>query len=517
MGSLAYLLSRKAVNRIKEAFHKPVELIIIVVFVFLIGFTVFAGNQGPVQGGRSIEEFYAIILAIYTLIFVLTAKGGFVNGASMFSMADVNLIFTSPRKQNGVLFYGLLNQLGRSLLLGVFILYQYSWVHDCYGVGFSVLLMVLVGYGITVFLSQMLSMLIYSLTSGDDKKNKIGKAVFWLVVGAFFAYLIAKAYLGEDDLLSNVVKAANSAVMKFFPITGFVQMGVVGAIAKNYTYLAIGIACFAAFCVLYFASVSIINADYYEDVLKATEVSFSAITARKEGKALETAPRNVKVGKTGFEKGEGASAIAYKHKIENRRSKFLVIDALGLIMALITIAVGYFSGDAIIALACNAYIMIFTVTAGRWAKELSLPYIYLIPEPPFKKLLHTLREQFPSLVAESVIIFTALYFLIYMSIAEAVTFAIARVSLGFMFIGVNLLISRILGNSGNKAFIIFIYFILAFLFAAPGIICAVLLYNILYLQLWICVLAMSIVNTMVSLLLVYFCRNILECSEYNNK
>lgn len=518
MGSVAFLLSRKMLNRIKEAFHKPAELILIVLFVFLMGFTVFAGNiEGSTAALRDINELYAIILALYTLIFILTSKSGFVNGASMFSMADVNLIFTGPKKQSSVLFYGLLSQLGRSLLLGFFILYQYTWLHDSYGIGFGVLVIILVGYGVTVFLSQMLAMLIYSVISGSDRKNNILKTVYWLVIGAFFAYLISKAYLAGGDLLENIVETANSAVMKFFPVAGFVQMGVVGAVSKNYLSLFISLACFALFCVLYFVLISVINADYYEDVLKATEVSFSAITARKEGKAVEAAPRNVKVGKTGFKKGEGASAIAQKHKIENRRSKFFILDTMGIVMAAITIAVGYFSKNAIIALAFDVYIMIFTVSTGRWAKELSLPYIYLIPEPPFRKLLHTLREQFPSLILQSAIIFGVLCCFIEMTIPEAVTFALAKVSFGFLFIGVNLLVSRLLGNSGNKTFIIFVYFFIAFVFAIPGIVSAFIAYSMFFTGIWLAVAIMSLINIVVSLVLVFLCRNILEYAQYNNR
>ena len=40
-----------------------------------------------------------------------------------------------------------------------------------------------------------------------------------------------------------------------------------------------------------------LNADYYEDVLASTEVSFSAITAKKEGRVAEAAPRKVKIGR----------------------------------------------------------------------------------------------------------------------------------------------------------------------------------------------------------------------------
>ena len=114
MSSLVFLLSRKLKNRLREMLRRPSELIVLVVFVGLIGVTIFTGNHSlPADGMRSVEEFYAIVLALYVFEFVLIAKNGFLNGASMFSMADVNLLFTSPKKPQTLLTFGLFSQLGR--------------------------------------------------------------------------------------------------------------------------------------------------------------------------------------------------------------------------------------------------------------------------------------------------------------------------------------------------------------------------------------------------------------------
>lgn len=518
MGSTIYLISRKAKNRIKEAFHRPTELILIIVFAALIVFTIFTGNQADISGGvyRPKEELYAIIFALYALIFFMTAKSGFVNGASMFSMADVNLIFTSPKKQTRVLTYGLLSQLGRSLLLGFFILYQYSWAHDSYGIGYATLLVVLLGYAVTVFLSQMLAMLIYSLTSGDDKKNKALKTVFYVLCGAFLAYVVYAAYSNPNGFLAGAIEAANSSVMKFFPVSGFVYMAVVGIIEKNLTLIIAGLCCVVAFCVLYFVLVNLINPDYYEDVLKATEVSFSAITARKEGKAVETAPRNVKVGKTGIGNGSGASAIFYKHLKENRRSKFMLIDVTSLIIAAVTVAVGYFSKSATIAVAANAYSMIFTVGTGRWAKELGLPYVYLIPEKPFKKLLFMLLEQLPTVLCESVLAFVPLGILLSLSAFEIAALVLVRFSFSFLFIGINLMMERVFGSADNKALVITVYVVFAFLFSVPGI-AAFSALSVFSASVALAFSAMALANVLIALILIYACRNILECAQFNNK
>lgn len=518
MSSLCFLLTRKFKNRLKEIFRRPSELIVLLVFVGLIGVTVFTGsNSLPSAGTRSKEEFFAIVLALYALEFVLIAKNGFLNGASMFSMADVNFLFPGPKKSQLVLTFGLLSQLGRSLMLGVFILYQYSWVHDTYGVGLGTVVAVLVGYGAVAFLSQMLAMLIYSLTSASDKKCRAAKTVFYLVVASFILFLGLKSYRDGGEILEAVCKNANSLAMRFFPVAGFVQYGVVSAVTGEYKGLLIACFCFALCVAAFYLLVSRLKSDYYEDVLKATEVSFSAITARKDGKAAETAPRNVKVGKTGFSKGWGASAIAEKHKIENRRSKVLILDMLSLIFALVTIGFAFVVKDTLYVFMMNVYFSIFTVGAGRWAKELLLPYAYLIPEPPFKKLLNMLREQFWSSLAEAVITFLPFCFLFETSLPAVFGMMLAKLSFSFLFVGVNLILQRFFGNGGNKALVIFLYFFLAALCSAPGVAAGVGASMLIPVFDGVLFFAMALVNTLAALVIIFCCRNILTTAEFNNK
>ena len=359
--------------------HRPSELIIAVIFIALIVMNVFTAGQGGTEyARRDIDEFYAIVFAVYALVFLLSSKTGFVNGASMFSMADVNLLFTSPFSQKRLLSYGLVSQLGRSLMIGVFLIYQYSLLNDMYGIRLWQLLVCLAGYGVTVFLSQMLAMLIYSVTASDDKKCRIGKILFYGISAAFLVYLGLTAYNMNGELLPGVVAASGSFVMNFFPIAGFVRLGVVGLISGNMTNFAVGSLCIAAFVALYYLLVSVIHADYYEDVLKATEVSFSAITARKEGKVAENAPRKVRVGKIGLPGGEGASAIAAKHRVENRRSRVFLLDMTSVIMALVTIGFTFIMKESVGGFAFSVYISLFIVATGRWAKELLLPYVYML-------------------------------------------------------------------------------------------------------------------------------------------
>ncbi|MGN1195375.1 MAG: putative ABC exporter domain-containing protein, partial [Acutalibacteraceae bacterium] len=81
MNALLFLTVKKAKNRIKEMLHRPSELVIVIIFIALIVMNIFtAGHGGMEYARRDINEFYAIVFAVYALVFLLSAKTGFVNG-----------------------------------------------------------------------------------------------------------------------------------------------------------------------------------------------------------------------------------------------------------------------------------------------------------------------------------------------------------------------------------------------------------------------------------------------------
>lgn len=518
MNSTVYLITRKFKNSIKETLKKPGRLIFIIAFAALFIFSVVGNRYVTDSDIKERTSLYVIVTLFYALAFFMTAKSGFVNGASMFSMADVNLIFTSPKKESRVLSYGILSQLSKSVLMGAFILYQYSWLNQSYGVSVGEIIVLALGYAVTVFLAQMLAMLIYSFTCSSDKRNTALKIVFYAVVAAFAlycVYCVGTALKSGGDSGMDALETINRKVLYFFPIAGFVSLAVNGVLSSQVSAIIIGVLCCVVFTALYYIAVSLFNPDYYEDVLKATEVSFSAITASKEGKAAENAPRNVRVGKTGISKGDGASVIFQKHKIENRRSKVLYVDFLSLLFAGAAIVAAYFSKDIITPLTVTAYSMIFTRTMGRWARELSMPYVYLIPESAVKKLFYTVKEQFMSLLIVGIITFVPVHFILGTSIISTVLLVIATLGFGLLLISANLFTARITGSSSNKTFEIMIYFIISAFSLVPGMLAYFALSEAFSLEIGLAV--MNAVNFVLAFALMFFSRNILNCAELNNK
>lgn len=512
MKALVYLTAKKLKNGILQYIKTPSKLIPAIILIAIMLGSAFS-SQGYAHSpyARDIEELYAIIFALYTLIFVLISKNGFYNGASMFSMQDVNLVFTSPIKQSTVLSYGLIQQLGRSLMLGFFILFQSGTVCATYGVGFEVLIYILIGYGITVFLSQMTAMVLYSYTSSDDKKRKTVKGIYTAVIAAFGVYAIYLSYLNGGINLQNLIGAVQSPAAKLFPVSGMIAFAVSGLIEGTLTNVLYGVVYCILFWILYRIAITFINSDYYEDVLQSTENAFSAISARKEGKASENAPRNVKTGKIGITKGFGAAVIAQKHKIENRRSRKFILSAMSLVMVIFTaVSALVFRDEPIAVFAISLYMMTMGIVTGRWAKELSYPYIYLIPESSYKKLLYMIKSEVPAIVAESILCCLPIYIFCQIGFTDAIAMVLARISFAFLLISVNLLLQKLFGESDKKRFVVIFYFLLVLIFSLPGIIAAAALFMTMPFYMNIPLLAMSIVNALTAFLLAFYCRKILE-------
>ena len=80
--------------------------------------------------------------------------------------------------------------------------------------------------------------------------------------------------------------------------------------------------------------------------------------------------------------------------MENRRSGVFLFSNMSLIFMAVIIGCSFFMRDAGLVgiFAFATYMQLFSVALGRFNRELIKPYIYLIPEPPLKKLLYAIKE-----------------------------------------------------------------------------------------------------------------------------
>ncbi len=521
MKALPYLYFTLLKNRIISFFKRPANWIVTLIFAALLGVTIFSGSLEVRNSYRPMSELYAIVSIVYIVLFIITAYRGVNRGTTLFSLADIHLLFPAPLKGQKILLYGLVKQMGTSLTLGVFLLFQYAWIHQQYGMPFSFLLLVILGYGLTLFLGQLTAMVLYSFLSAHQGKRLRAKAVLIALCGLAAVYVLIPVLKDTSSWTLTAADQLSRLPMLLFPVGGWLRAMIVGLWEGQWTPVLWAVAAILLWAGAGVALLSRERTDYYEDVLKSTETAHQALTARREGKTQEMLPENIKTGKTGIGRGLGAAVYYYKHRLESRRGRRFLLDTMSMVMLLIALFFSFVMRDEgfFPPFASATYLQLFTVSTGRWVKELTRPYIYLLPEPPFRKLLHCLRESMLGYLTEAVLLMIPMGLITGLGPFEIVLAIVTRFTFACLFTVGNLLIEKMFSGVKSKMLIMMLYFGVMIILTMPGIILAVLAMSAGFLPMTENVslmTVMSAVNVVLSLPILFLCRNVLDNPEWSN-
>lgn len=170
MNALFFMMRKRLKNSLLELLHHPARLI---AYVFVIGLLLFSGlgnmkqaEPGDLQDIRLLEGIY---LGLLLLIAIPSLLVGLKSGSNLFTMSDVNNLFISPVSPRQILLYGLLRQMGTALLMMVFFFSYAGMAVNMFGVTPLMAVMLIAGFAVTVFLVQLLTMLIYSFSNGNPR------------------------------------------------------------------------------------------------------------------------------------------------------------------------------------------------------------------------------------------------------------------------------------------------------------------------------------------------------------
>lgn len=523
MKGIVYLFCTTIKNSLKEFFKRPSKIIAGVFFAAMLVLVIVSGQMGAAEssgGFRPAAELSALVLALYAVIFFLTAYQGLSSGASFYSMADVSLLFSCPISTRRILLYGLVRQMGTSLLVGFFLLFQYSWLHMTYNLSLAGLVLILIGYAATMFCGQLTAMVVYSATAGDQRRQKLARGVLYAVILLCAAGILIPALTEGGNFLEAAVDAANSPWTMAVPVAGWLRSIAGITLGGSVVDVALGFCLAVAYVGALLILQTRVNADFYEDVLKATEISFSAITAKKEGKLAEAIPQNVKVGKTGL--GRGKDAFFLKHRLEDRRSRFFLFDIMSVIMAAMALLFSYIlRNEGVLPIFIfTTYLQVFTAMTGRWVKELTFPYVYLVPQPPFRKLFSICKQNMLKIAADAVVVMLPAGLILKAGAAGTLALILARMGFGILFMAGNILVERIFGSLTNKVLIMGLYFLTMLLLAVPGVVLGIVLGTILPIGELASAAGFGVTvfwNLLVAAVVGFCCRNILNCAELNNR
>ena len=528
MKALTYLFVTTIKNGLRQLLKKPALVVVYAVFLLMMVFALIPGGNSSISVVMDrLKILRAITFAVFAFIAYSSISRGLKQGSTFFAMPDVNMLFTSPIKPQAVLLYGVVRQMGISAMATFFMLFQIPNMRNLLHLNAVGIFAVISAWFAVLVCAQVLSLCIYSLTAPYPKRRRIGNYVMYAVIGAVVLGLIG-FLLSKGGDYQAVPDYFELPVIDFVPLVGWINAYMTGLITGETGKALLFLALTLFFPTLGIVLVQRTNADYYEDVLQATERTYLMKQAVKEGKgAAKNANQNVRAGKSGMAgKGRGASAFFYRHVTEQRRTGLLFLDKSSLVVIIAAVIGGIIFRNlsakdeitpfliCLISFGALAYILYFLTVTGKFTQELTRPFIYLVPASPILKLFYSNLTTVIKSMIEGLIAFTILALLAGLPWWYAPLAAFTYASLSQLYISISILTQRILGGTNSKVLSTLMYLACAGFLLIPGaavfgILQAVFYYAGLQL-LFISYLAAIGYNIAVSLLVLFLGKGILR-------
>ena len=477
MKALVYLLLTILKNKILNLKKKPIYIVIYgvilvsIIFMFVIAYAV--DTEIRVNEFTDIRVLYSIIFGVASLFLVLQVITGLSSGSTMFNMADVGILFVSPISSKKILVYGLIKQMGTTLVSALFIFYQINTLKSSFGLGATSILGLVLVYAIIVFFTQLLAIIIYILTNSNNKKKFIVKSIMYLLVGGIGIVIFYQYITFGGTIINALLRFIDLKEVLWIPLLGWSVMFMKGVIAGNIIYVGISISLFLITTIAMIYIFTLRDGDYYEDVLSNTELTYNKLMDAKNGK-MNTTMRKVKVNeaRTGLNGGTGAMAIFYRQLLEKKRSsRLLFIDLYTVISA---IGAGLFSyyykgpGGDYILLGVFIYLQVIFTSFGKFSFELVKPYIYLIPAKSRDKILASALVTVMKPCVDSVIIFTIVSIVHKVSPLTCFFYALAYIGTSTIMISYTILCQKLFGGMPSKVISAILSLTMLMLVFIPG-------------------------------------------------
>ncbi|MGI6262147.1 MAG: putative ABC exporter domain-containing protein [Acutalibacteraceae bacterium] len=536
MKSLIFMMRKTMKNILRDLVNHPAKLVAYLLLAVIFLFAVFSSAILPDNGAAGPQKFAdprilrAVFLGLMMLFSVTGALGGMNqnnSGNGFFRMADVNLLFGAPISPRRILVFALLRSTASTLLLSIFILCYAPMLRQNFGFSTAHTALLMGGYLVTLLISQLLSLFGYVVTSGNPRRTKIWRGSVIALTTLFAAGILFAAAQMEGGLcVENLLAALCTKAGEWFPFAGWVTGAVFGVLAGN-TAVAV---LYTVLTVLGFGGIVagflLLQPDYYEDVLESAEKNFAIRQAQKSGQLVETGAKTPRISRRsmGIGRGSGASAFFFKQMKEtSRRSRIPFVDIFTLVMLTVMVlmpkvmqggedgmSAGIAFGSATVA--C-IYLQFFSSSMGAWGRELTKPYLYLVPASPMAKLLWGSALSLLKPAVDAAVIFTVAGLVGNARLPVVVLCALTYISFGAVFTASNILSQRLLGQMTNKGMIILLYMLMLGVILLPGVVVGFVLTVALGLSISWMLVSVIVWNFIVSALIYLLCRATLHSME----
>lgn len=338
-----------------------------------------------------------IIGALVVLMCFWRFLNGDKSGGSIFNMADVNLLFPSPRKPQSILLFRMTLQMGAMLAAALYFVFQLPNLILTLGLDWRVAVSILAVWFLILLFSNLVGVFSYTFFTTYPSAKRFVQPIAYGAMGilvlAFFFY-----YRGSGLTLYAAAKAFfNARAASFVPIFGWLKVIPRLIAGGKIGLLLLDLAAILLLAVGMTVAIWRFRADFYEDALsKAGEVA-EALRAAQES-AMGAVVRRKKDRKDSLRRellfsGEGAR-VFFSKSLANRfrfaKVKIFTKTAFTyLFTAVLFAGFGRWiakTDSVLILMLPLAAIAFFRALGNPILEDTSKNFFFLIPEKTFAKV-----------------------------------------------------------------------------------------------------------------------------------
>ncbi len=409
MKALVYLTWRSFVNNIKRAVKKPVTLLLMIFLAVYAAYVLLAVGKLVTELHFDSTEGLLALLSVWTIYMFFSNFIGYSSRKGIiFRPGHPHFVFPAPISPKLVLIYSAwMNYLLSVVINLLFVLAGMT----VFGVEpWRMALFFLVGSVLEILLEGSLMVFLYTnetLPQWLIKGLCLGIKVFLVAMTLFFIWYFRR----EGFNLETVSAFFNWPGLRMVPVVGW-NIAVYHLILSEATRL--DVICTALYLctvagMFLIARTMRCEGAYYEDAAKFADDYAEMKRRKNSGETVyEIGGKKRKLRRiSGEYQASGAKAIFYRQLLEYKKERYFVFNTVTLINLAASVIMAFAlretvveSGAAqIFLLGVAAYmILVFSGTPGKWEMELKTPYLFLIPDTPFRKLWYaTLMEHVKSL------------------------------------------------------------------------------------------------------------------------
>ncbi len=540
MNAIFYLMQKTVKNSILDTLRHPLKcilygfIILSMIYGAVMGFT--AASDGSsfldrvieVSGGRLLSGAYMVVLYFISVPILLK---GLSEGTSFFTLSDVNHMFIAPVSEKTVLMYGIGRRLASMLMLVVTFSAYGGMLVNMFHITIGETLMLIIGIVLMLIFVQFTTLMLFCLTSGHPKRAAVLR--YFIYGMAFVPLLLVIVHFFRSGITAeSLFESVSLPFLEWVPLIGwmhgflyaFLTADSVRGLVYGLLLMLLG---FSAMATLFLSDV-----DFFEDVLSSAENYHEFRESIREGKMSDKVMmgnRPVRLRRLGIGRGRGGTVIFFKHLHEgHRRSRLLFfnINTVVLLFVAFVTAIGMKLAmpnvmPTIIYLSVTTlcvYVQFFFSASGDWVKELTKPYIYLIPERAERKLLMAAATGLIKPLTDAIITFGLLSIYVGGVFCDIETSVLVYASFGSVYIAANILAQRIVGLESSGGIFITFYMSVIILALLPGIVIGLVVLSGLagtFGAVATTLLGMPIFlwNLLISVIIFLTCRNLLNNKE----